>query len=145
MRQPNFGSVLQSTVVLDNDSLVQVQDWDGKEATIRRRLVDGKMVVVSALAFPHLPEKYPCACPKARKCPWLLFSYKSWKETFADNHIFLRIWNLFGLRRWSSKKNLKNSVCPHLPLTREHLCSQGFNTDRRLCSSAPRLAGFVTL
>ncbi|EGV92070.1 putative fatty acid-binding protein ENSP00000353650-like [Cricetulus griseus] len=36
---------IKSTVTLDNDSLVQVQDWDGKEAMIRRRLVDGKMVV----------------------------------------------------------------------------------------------------
>ncbi|EDM00992.1 similar to Myelin P2 protein (predicted) [Rattus norvegicus] len=43
------GRKSKSTVVLDNDSLVQVQDWDGKEATIRRRLVDGKMVVESAV------------------------------------------------------------------------------------------------
>jgi hypothetical protein len=71
MRRPNLGSVLQSTVILDNDSLVQVQDWDGKEATICRRLVDGKMVVVSALVCPcHLnclSEKHPLTCPKARK------------------------------------------------------------------------------
>nr|XP_012803908.1 fatty acid-binding protein 12 [Jaculus jaculus] len=39
----------KSIVTLDNDSLVQVQDWDGKEATIRRKLVDGKMVVESAM------------------------------------------------------------------------------------------------
>ncbi|XP_052574452.1 fatty acid-binding protein 12 [Peromyscus californicus insignis] len=39
----------KNIVILDNDSLVQVQDWDGKEAMIRRRLVDGKMVVESAL------------------------------------------------------------------------------------------------
>uniref|UniRef100_A0A8C6QFV6 Fatty acid binding protein 12 n=1 Tax=Nannospalax galili TaxID=1026970 RepID=A0A8C6QFV6_NANGA len=37
----------KSTVTLDNDPLVQVQDWNGKEATISRKLVDGKMVVVS--------------------------------------------------------------------------------------------------
>ncbi|XP_028623684.1 fatty acid-binding protein 12 [Grammomys surdaster] len=43
------GRKSKSTVILDNDSLVQVQDWDGKEATIRRRLVDGKMVVESAV------------------------------------------------------------------------------------------------
>lgn len=42
-------SVFQSTVILDDDSLVQVQDWDGKEITIRRKLVDEKMVVVSEL------------------------------------------------------------------------------------------------
>jgi 2-phosphoglycerate kinase len=42
-------------VTLDNDSLVQVQDWNGKETTIRRKLVDGQMVVVSELfLFPHL-------------------------------------------------------------------------------------------
>ncbi|KAM5281248.1 fatty acid-binding protein 12 [Ctenodactylus gundi] len=39
----------KSTVTLDNDSLVQVQNWDGKEATIRRKLVDGKMVVESSV------------------------------------------------------------------------------------------------
>ncbi|OBS64381.1 hypothetical protein A6R68_07081, partial [Neotoma lepida] len=39
------GRKIKSTVILDNDSLVQVQDWDGKEATVRRRLSDGKMVV----------------------------------------------------------------------------------------------------
>ncbi|XP_036035509.1 fatty acid-binding protein 12 [Onychomys torridus] len=39
----------KNIVILDNDSLVQVQDWDGKEAMIRRRLVNGKMVVESAL------------------------------------------------------------------------------------------------
>uniref|UniRef100_A0A8C6MWZ4 Fatty acid binding protein 12 n=1 Tax=Mus spicilegus TaxID=10103 RepID=A0A8C6MWZ4_MUSSI len=43
------GRKSKSTVILDNDSLVQVQDWDGKEATICRRLVDGKMVVESAV------------------------------------------------------------------------------------------------
>nr|XP_017509010.2 fatty acid-binding protein 12 [Manis javanica] len=37
------------TVTLDNDSLIQVQDWDGKETTIRRKLVDGKRVVESAV------------------------------------------------------------------------------------------------
>ncbi|KAL1775613.1 fatty acid-binding protein 12 [Sigmodon hispidus] len=39
----------KSTVTLDNESLVQVQDWDGKEAIIRRRLIDGKMVVESTV------------------------------------------------------------------------------------------------
>ncbi|TEA29147.1 hypothetical protein DBR06_SOUSAS10510122, partial [Sousa chinensis] len=29
--------------------MIQVQDWDGKETTIRRELVDGKMVRVSEL------------------------------------------------------------------------------------------------
>uniref|UniRef100_H0WKF6 Fatty acid binding protein 12 n=2 Tax=Otolemur garnettii TaxID=30611 RepID=H0WKF6_OTOGA len=43
------GRKTKSKVILDNDSLVQVQDWDGKEATIRRKLVDGKMVVESAV------------------------------------------------------------------------------------------------
>lgn len=51
MCQPEFGSILQNIVILDNDSLVQVQDWDGKEAMIRRRLVDGKMVVVSSFSL----------------------------------------------------------------------------------------------
>ncbi|XP_021052376.1 fatty acid-binding protein 12 [Mus pahari] len=43
------GRKSKSTVILDNDSLVQVQDWDGKKTTICRRLVDGKMVVESAV------------------------------------------------------------------------------------------------
>ncbi|XP_024052949.2 myelin P2 protein-like [Terrapene carolina triunguis] len=34
-----------STVTLDNGSLTQVQKWDGKQTTIKRALVDGKMVV----------------------------------------------------------------------------------------------------
>ena len=46
MCQAEFSPVFQSTVTLDNNSLLHVQDWDGKEATVRRRLVDGKMVVV---------------------------------------------------------------------------------------------------
>ncbi|KAF0886322.1 FBP12 protein, partial [Crocuta crocuta] len=41
------GRKTKNVVNLDNDSLVQVQDWDGKETTIRRKVVDGKMVVVS--------------------------------------------------------------------------------------------------
>ncbi|XP_004842058.1 fatty acid-binding protein 12 [Heterocephalus glaber] len=43
------GHKTKSTITLDNDSLVQVQDWDGKEATIQRKLVDGKMVVESSV------------------------------------------------------------------------------------------------
>uniref|UniRef100_A0A8C0IUM4 Uncharacterized protein n=1 Tax=Chelonoidis abingdonii TaxID=106734 RepID=A0A8C0IUM4_CHEAB len=35
-----------STVTLDDGSLTQVQKWDGKQTTIKRALVDGKMVVV---------------------------------------------------------------------------------------------------
>uniref|UniRef100_A0A8C3RVQ6 Lipocalin/cytosolic fatty-acid binding domain-containing protein n=1 Tax=Chelydra serpentina TaxID=8475 RepID=A0A8C3RVQ6_CHESE len=38
----------KSVVTLEKGSLVQVQKWNGKETTIRRKLVDGKMVVVSA-------------------------------------------------------------------------------------------------
>ena len=53
-------SVFQSTVILDDDSLVQVQVWDGKEVTIRRKLVDEKMVVVSEvfLIFFYLTPIY---------------------------------------------------------------------------------------
>ncbi|XP_004643155.1 fatty acid-binding protein 12 [Octodon degus] len=43
------GHKTKSTITLDSDSLVQVQDWDGKEATIRRRLMDGQMVVESSV------------------------------------------------------------------------------------------------
>nr|XP_042700631.1 fatty acid-binding protein, adipocyte-like [Chrysemys picta bellii] len=34
-----------SSVTLDNGSLTQVQKWDGKQTTIKRALVDGKMVM----------------------------------------------------------------------------------------------------
>ena len=43
-----FSWPLQSVVTLEKGSLVQVQKWNGKETTIKRRLVDGKMVVVSS-------------------------------------------------------------------------------------------------
>ncbi|XP_004427204.1 PREDICTED: fatty acid-binding protein 12 [Ceratotherium simum simum] len=43
------GHKTKSMVTLNNDSLVQVQDWEGKETTITRWLVDGKMVVESAM------------------------------------------------------------------------------------------------
>ncbi|XP_074841819.1 fatty acid-binding protein, adipocyte-like [Carettochelys insculpta] len=35
----------KSTVTLEDGTLTQVQKWDGKETIIKRRLVDGKMVV----------------------------------------------------------------------------------------------------
>lgn len=43
-----FSWPLQSVVTLEKGALVQVQKWNGKETTIKRRLVDGKMVVVSS-------------------------------------------------------------------------------------------------
>uniref|UniRef100_A0A5F8H4S7 Inositol monophosphatase 1 n=1 Tax=Monodelphis domestica TaxID=13616 RepID=A0A5F8H4S7_MONDO len=36
----------KNVVTLDSGSLNQVQNWDGKETTIKRKLVDGKMVVI---------------------------------------------------------------------------------------------------
>lgn len=38
---------VKSIITLDNGSLIQVQKWDGKETTLIRKLVDGKLVVVS--------------------------------------------------------------------------------------------------
>ncbi|XP_066480034.1 myelin P2 protein-like [Tiliqua scincoides] len=35
----------KTVVNLEKGALVQVQKWNGKESTIRRKLVDGKMVV----------------------------------------------------------------------------------------------------
>uniref|UniRef100_A0A8C3REI5 Peripheral myelin protein 2 n=1 Tax=Cyanoderma ruficeps TaxID=181631 RepID=A0A8C3REI5_9PASS len=37
---------VKSVITLEKGSLVEVQKWNGKETTIKRRLVDGKMVVV---------------------------------------------------------------------------------------------------
>ncbi|XP_053104944.1 fatty acid-binding protein, adipocyte-like [Hemicordylus capensis] len=36
---------VKSTVTLDDGALNQVQKWDGKETTIKRKIVDGKLVV----------------------------------------------------------------------------------------------------
>ncbi|XP_013920449.1 PREDICTED: fatty acid-binding protein, adipocyte-like isoform X1 [Thamnophis sirtalis] len=36
---------VKSVVTLDNGSLNQVQKWDGKETVIKRKIVDGKLVV----------------------------------------------------------------------------------------------------
>uniref|UniRef100_A0A8D0GV41 Cytosolic fatty-acid binding proteins domain-containing protein n=1 Tax=Sphenodon punctatus TaxID=8508 RepID=A0A8D0GV41_SPHPU len=35
----------KSVITLDDGTLLHVQKWDGKETTIRRKLVDGKMSV----------------------------------------------------------------------------------------------------
>ncbi|XP_037659260.1 fatty acid-binding protein 12 [Choloepus didactylus] len=43
------GHKTKSTVTLDNNSLIQVQNWNGKEITIRRKLVDRKMMVESTV------------------------------------------------------------------------------------------------
>ncbi|XP_037359654.1 fatty acid-binding protein 12 isoform X2 [Talpa occidentalis] len=43
------GHKTKSVVTWDNDSLIQDQNWDGRETTIRRKLVDGKMVVESTV------------------------------------------------------------------------------------------------
>ncbi|XP_032106334.1 fatty acid-binding protein 12 [Sapajus apella] len=43
------GHKTKNKVTLDNGSLIQVQDWNGKETTITRKLVDGKMVVESSV------------------------------------------------------------------------------------------------
>lgn len=38
---------LQSIITLNNGAMIHVQKWLGKETTIKRQIVDGKMVVVS--------------------------------------------------------------------------------------------------
>ncbi|XP_058131663.1 fatty acid-binding protein 12 [Dasypus novemcinctus] len=42
------GHKSKSAATLDNNSLIQVEDWNGKEIIITRKLVDGKMVVLQA-------------------------------------------------------------------------------------------------
>ncbi|KAM5280816.1 myelin P2 protein [Ctenodactylus gundi] len=39
----------KSVVTLERGALTQVQKWDGKETTVRRKLVDGKMLVECAI------------------------------------------------------------------------------------------------
>lgn len=49
-KQVNYVNLsLQSVVTLARGSLNQVQKWNGKETTIKRKLVDGKMVVVRVI------------------------------------------------------------------------------------------------
>uniref|UniRef100_G3WHK1 Peripheral myelin protein 2 n=1 Tax=Sarcophilus harrisii TaxID=9305 RepID=G3WHK1_SARHA len=43
---------LQTTITLDKGVLNQVQKWEDKETTIKRSLVDGKMMVVSVFSYP---------------------------------------------------------------------------------------------
>ncbi|XP_034278223.1 myelin P2 protein-like [Pantherophis guttatus] len=39
------GRKTKTVVTLEKGALVQVQKWNGKESTIRRKLIDGRMVV----------------------------------------------------------------------------------------------------
>ncbi|EGV92072.1 Myelin P2 protein [Cricetulus griseus] len=41
----------KSIVTLERGSLRQVQKWDGKETTIKRKLLNGKMIVVYIRSF----------------------------------------------------------------------------------------------
>ncbi|XP_074056097.1 fatty acid-binding protein 9-like [Macrotis lagotis] len=40
---------VKSIVTLENGSLIQVQKWYGKETTIKRKITDGKMIVVCTM------------------------------------------------------------------------------------------------
>ncbi|XP_044513869.1 fatty acid-binding protein 9-like [Gracilinanus agilis] len=40
---------VKSIITLENDTLVHVQKWQGKETTIKRKIVDGKMMVVCTM------------------------------------------------------------------------------------------------
>ena len=42
---------VKSIINLDEGALVQVQNWDGKSTTIKRKLVDDKMVLVSIFSL----------------------------------------------------------------------------------------------
>ena len=42
---------VKSVVTLDNGTLNHVQRWDGKETTIKRKVEDGKLIVVSSSCF----------------------------------------------------------------------------------------------
>lgn len=47
---PKFCLLLQTLITLDdNNVLTQVQQWDGKETTITRKIEDGKLIVVSRI------------------------------------------------------------------------------------------------
>lgn len=47
----------QSLITLDGGALVQVQKWDGKSTTIKRKRVDDKLVVVSMFSLPDPPAR----------------------------------------------------------------------------------------
>ncbi|XP_001367150.1 fatty acid-binding protein 9 [Monodelphis domestica] len=40
---------VKSIITLENGTLVHVQKWQGKETTIKRKIVDGKMMVVCSM------------------------------------------------------------------------------------------------
>uniref|UniRef100_A0A452HU56 Cytosolic fatty-acid binding proteins domain-containing protein n=1 Tax=Gopherus agassizii TaxID=38772 RepID=A0A452HU56_9SAUR len=42
------GRKVQTLITFDGNTLIQLQQWDGKESTITRKIEDGKLVVVSA-------------------------------------------------------------------------------------------------
>nr|XP_006135348.1 myelin P2 protein-like [Pelodiscus sinensis] len=41
----------KSVVTLDNGSMIHVQKWDNKETTIKREVVDGKMIVECMMKY----------------------------------------------------------------------------------------------
>ncbi|XP_074841543.1 myelin P2 protein-like [Carettochelys insculpta] len=41
----------KSVVTLDNGSMIHVQKWDDKETTVKREVVDGKMVVECTMKY----------------------------------------------------------------------------------------------
>lgn len=61
----------QSTITLDGGALVQVQKWDGKSTTIKRKRVDDKLVVVSMFWRPDPPAGHlqPPFRPNTRLTP----------------------------------------------------------------------------
>uniref|UniRef100_A0A8C0D378 Lipocalin/cytosolic fatty-acid binding domain-containing protein n=1 Tax=Balaenoptera musculus TaxID=9771 RepID=A0A8C0D378_BALMU len=52
------GQKTKNTVTLDNDSLIQVQDWAGRETPRRRKLVDGKMAMETCVISGSLKSRH---------------------------------------------------------------------------------------
>uniref|UniRef100_A0A8C3FNF8 Lipocalin/cytosolic fatty-acid binding domain-containing protein n=1 Tax=Chrysemys picta bellii TaxID=8478 RepID=A0A8C3FNF8_CHRPI len=48
----------KSVVTLDNGSMIHVQKWDDKETTIKREVVDGKMVVECTMKYAICTRVY---------------------------------------------------------------------------------------
>ncbi|KAI4539677.1 hypothetical protein MG293_010072 [Ovis ammon polii] len=75
------GHKTKSTVILDDGSLIQVQDWDGKEITIRRKLVDEKLVVgPPGLSISLFPSGFQSHCAARMN-----FIRGTWKLVSSEN------------------------------------------------------------
>uniref|UniRef100_A0A8C0AGP2 Lipocalin/cytosolic fatty-acid binding domain-containing protein n=1 Tax=Bos mutus grunniens TaxID=30521 RepID=A0A8C0AGP2_BOSMU len=82
---------VKSIVNLDEGALVQVQNWDGKSTTIKRKLVDDKMVLNEDIKIPSdqirsVAQSCPTLCdPMNRSTPGLCVQHQL--PEFTETHV----------------------------------------------------------